>query len=304
MFFSGFFDDYDRSIKNTIVEEKYDLVFSRPLGFIFAKFLSKLRLSPTNISVLGMIIGVSGGTLLYWQNSLVYVSIGGILITIAGIMDSADGQAARLYDKRSEMGKYLDMFNDMLVFISCYVAGVLFFGDQYTVVGIWAIGLISGYVHSLKANIYEYTKGELLHFSLTDSTHRNDSVEYIRENFDRTGIVRACTYPILIDYVKRQNKLKFRSDEVTEVFEKARKHAPEAFKEIYIKYNRKVLTVFAWICGSNITRNSIILTSLFGRLDIYLLANIASYLLFLVAGLYQKKIDKKVLREISSWDLS
>ncbi|MEX2605199.1 MAG: CDP-alcohol phosphatidyltransferase family protein [Gracilimonas sp.] len=300
----GFFDDYERSIKNKTVEEGFDLVFSRPLGFIIAKILSKLHFTPTGISVFGMLIGVTGGTLFYWQDSLLYTAIGGLLVIIAGVFDSADGQAARLYNTHSEMGRYLDMFNDMLVFISCYAAGIFYFADTYTVLGCIAIGLVSGYVHSLKSNIYEYYKGEFLHFSGTDSNQRNDSIDYIKENFDRSTLLRKLTYPVLIDYVRRQNNNKFRDDAVTEIFEDARDHDPIAFKHLYEEKSRNMLAGWAWVCGSNIMRNAIIISCLFGRFDIYAFLNIASYLLFLYVGRLQNKVDQNIVDELKSWDLN
>lgn len=304
MGFAGFYDDFEKSIKNEVVEEKYDLYFSRPLGYILAKFFSKIGFTPTNISILGMIIGVYGGVMLYWQNTLLYTLVGGICITFAGIMDSADGQAARIYGTGSEMGKYLDMVNDTLVFISCYAAALHFFVDDYTILGVWIIGLTAGYAHALKANIYEYSKGELLHFTLTDSTHRFESVEHIKKTFDRSSLLKKMLYPLVIDYVKTQNKFKSRSDETTAIFEQARAHDPEGFKEIYTQYNRKVLTAWAWVCGSNITRNSIIVSSLFGRFDIFAFANIGSLALFKLVGQYQKKIDRQVLEEIKDWEFT
>ncbi|MAL18525.1 MAG: hypothetical protein CL670_12575 [Balneola sp.] len=298
----GFFSNYDNSIKNRVVEEGYDLYFSRPCGFVLAKFFHKLHFTPTNISVLGMLIGVAGGTLLYWQDVLMYTSIGFVLVTFAGLMDSADGQAARLYDQRSEMGKYLDFFNDMLVFISCYLAGALYFADTYTLAGILAIGFASGYVHSIKSNLYEYYKGEFLHFSLTDSKHRNPPVDDIKDNFDRSStLLRRVTYPVLINYVQLQNKIKFRSDEVTEAFERARKKDPQKFKEVYQRHCRKMLAGWAWVCGSNIMRNGILVSSLFGRFDIYLIANIASYGLYLLVGKKQNQVDQRILTEIKDW---
>ena len=298
MFSKGFFSDYEKSIKNRIVEEGYDLYFSRPLGFILAKFFHKLHFTPTNISVLGMLIGVSGGVMLYWQDTLMYTATGFLLVTFAGVMDSADGQAARLYNQHSEMGRYLDFFNDMLVFISCYAAGLHYFVDQYTIAGVWAIGLTSGMVHSIKSNIYEYYKGEFLHFSLSDSKQRNESVEYIKENFDRTStLTRKITYPVLIDYVKKQNKLKFRSDEVTEIFERAREKDPQKFKEIYVRNCRNMLAGWAWICGSNIMRNGLLISSLFGRIDVFVIANIASYGLYLLVGKKQNQVDRRILKE-------
>lgn len=305
MIFKGFFKDYEKSIKNRIVEEGFDLVFSRPLGYILAKFFSKLRFTPTAISVLGMLIGVTGGTLFYWQNSLPLTITGSILVVLSGVFDSADGQAARINNTHSEMGRYLDLFNDMLVFISCYTGGLYYFASTYTVPGIWAIGLTSGAVHSLKSNIYEYYKGEFLHFSGTDSKQRNDSVEYIKANFDRSStLVRKLTYPILISYVKVQNKYKFRDEKVTKIFEEARSRDPEKFKEIYIEECRQMLTAWALVCGSNIMRNAIIVSALFARFDIYAFLNIASYFLFLVIGRFQRRADKRVLNRLESWKLN
>lgn len=302
---TGFFSDYEKSIKNRIVEEKYDLYFSRPAGFVLAKFFHVLGFRPTGISVLGMLIGVTGGILLYWQNQIMYSSIAFVLVTFAGVMDSADGQAARLYDQRSEMGKYLDFFNDLLVFISCYVFGALHFTDVYTLPGTLAIMFAAGYVHSDKSNLYEFYKGELLYFSLTDFTHRNPPPEDIRENFDREStFVRKGTYPILLNYIEHQNKIKFRSDEVTKIFQEAHELHPEKFKEIYTDHSRNVLTAWAWICGSNITRNGILISSLFGRFDLFLFANIASYGLFLLLGRYQNKVDREIIDDIKSWDLT
>ena len=305
MAFTAFFHDYNKSIKNTIVEEKYDLVFSRPLGFVLAKFFHKLGFTPTNISVLGMLIGVTGGVLLYWQDVFLCTSIAFVLVTFAGLMDSADGQAARLYDQHSEMGKYLDFFNDMLVFISCYVAGMHHFVDKYTIAGVWAIGLASGYVHSIKSNLYEYYKGEFLLYSLTTRNHRNPTVEDIQENFDRTStLTRRVTYPILVDYVKRQNKIKFRSDEITTIFDEASEKRPAEFKKIYVEKCRKILAAWAWICGSNITRNGLLVSSLFGRMDIFVIGNIGSYALFYFLGKVQDRTDQKILAEIKDWGLT
>jgi hypothetical protein len=264
-----------------------------------------LRFTPTGISVLGMLIGVTGGVLLYWQDQLLYSAIAFVLVTFAGVMDSADGQAARLYDQRSEMGKYLDFFNDLLVFVSCYLFGALHFTDVYTLPGALALAVASGYVHSNKSNLYEYYKGELLYYSLTDFTHRNPPAEDIRENFDREStFVRRCTYPILLNYVEHQNKIKFRSDEITKIFQEAHELHPEKFKKIYTDHSRKVLTGWAWVCGSNITRNGILISSLFGRFDIFLFANIASYGLFRILGSFQNRVDQNIIDEIKGWGLT
>ncbi|MDX1638573.1 MAG: CDP-alcohol phosphatidyltransferase family protein, partial [Balneolaceae bacterium] len=264
MIFSDFFNDYQQSIKNVNVEEKYDLLFSRPLGFIFAKLLTYLGLPPTGISLLGMFVGVCGGVLLFWQDSLAFTATGSLLLIIAGLLDSADGQAARLTGNHTKLGRYIDGIIDNIVFIAAYTAAIFHFIDIYTVAGCVAIGLASGAVHSIKSCIYEYYKGEFLYYSGTDSSQRNDPIDKLNRDFDRSTFFRKFVHFFVVDYMKKQQRFKFRDDATTEQFEAAYRDNPERFSTRYIEKNKPMLVNWAWVCGSNIMRNSIIIFSLFG----------------------------------------
>lgn len=298
MGFAGFFDDYDKSIKNSDVEEKYDLVFSRPLGFVFAKLLHKLGFTPTGISFLGLIIGVAGGILLFWQNSLTHTATGGFLIIFAGILDSSDGQAARLYNAHTEIGRYLDGIIDNLVFIACYTAAIFAFVDTYTFLGCFVIGALAGASHSIKSCIYEYYKGEFLYYSGCDSSQRNASVEEINTKFDRSTIIRKLVHLVVIDYMRKQKFFKFRDDSVTQKLEYAKRQNGLRLEQIYVKENKPMLSWWAWVGGSNVMRNSIIIFSLFGRFDYFAFLNIASFLVYQLIGKYQNKIDDKILKRV------
>jgi len=107
-----------------------------------------------------------------------------------------------------------------------------------------------------------------------------------------------------VDYVKRQNQHKFRDDATTALFEKARAYKPEEFKDIYIEESRKLLALWAWVCGSNVMRNGLIISSLFGRMDIYVIANIFSYFLFRGVGKLQNRVDQRITTRIQDWDLT
>lgn len=299
MFFSGFFGDYDKSIKNIEVEEKYDLVFSRPLGFIFAKLLHKIGFSPTGISFLGLIIGVSGGILLFWQNSLIHTISGGILITLAGILDSSDGQAARLYNQRSQMGRYLDGVIDNLVFISCYVGGILYFSDVYTFIGCLIIIALAGASHSIKSSIYEYYKAEFLFFFKDDDSQRYSPPEEVDKQFDRSTWTSKIAHYIVSDYMKKQQFFKTRKEETIAKFEQAKDAMGEDFKKLYLKENKPMLNWWAWISGSNVMRNLIIISAVFGHFDYFAFLNIASFLLFIAVGKLQTKSDKRILSQIA-----
>ena len=51
-------------------------------------------------------------------------------------------------------------------------------------------------------------------------------------------------------------------------------------------------------------RNGLIISSLFGRMDIYVIANIFSYFLFLGVGKLQQRVDRRIEERIKDWDLA
>ncbi len=302
MFFSGFFDDYDQSIKNSDIEEKYDLIFSRPLGFIFAKLLHKLGFTPTGISFLGLAIAVIAGILLFWQDSILHTATAGILILLTGVLDSSDGQAARLYNQHSEFGRYLDGLIDSVVFVALYAGGIFHFTGSYTFAGCFFIGAFAGASHSIRSSIYEYYKGEFLYFAENNVSQRNAKIEKITANFDRSTFFKNFVHFFVIDYMKKQQFFKFRSDVIVQKFEVAKKDFGTAFEEIYVQENKPMLTWWAWVGGANVMRNSIIIFSLFGRFDYFAFFSIALFLIYLFVGKLQNRVDQKILLRINSLD--
>ncbi|MBV6645844.1 MAG: CDP-alcohol phosphatidyltransferase family protein, partial [Cyclobacteriaceae bacterium] len=109
------------TIKLIDIEERFDLVFSRFFGLFFAKAALRLRMTPTDVSIASLAVGLMGGGLLYFQESWVITLSGSILITIAGVLDSADGQLARMSGQSTDLGRIIDGLIDNLVFLACYI---------------------------------------------------------------------------------------------------------------------------------------------------------------------------------------
>ena len=75
------------------IEELVDVYFFRRLGFVVARVAAALRLTPTQVTVFGALVGVAGGAMLYDQRLGLYAFA---LLILHGIIDSADGQLARM----------------------------------------------------------------------------------------------------------------------------------------------------------------------------------------------------------------
>jgi len=293
-----FFKDYDKSIKVSVIEEGYDLWFSRPLGYVFAKWLHALKFRPNGISILGMIVGVIGGFLLYWQDNLLYTSIAFILVTLAGILDSSDGQAARMYQQQSEMGRVFDAIMDNLVFIACYVFATFHYLDTYTFLGCFAIGALSGGAHSIKSGVYEYYKALYMYFSGESKSHRSPDLATLKETFVRPTFMLKIVYWLSYDYARKQYTFRFHTGADIKKMDEAYAKDPIQMAKRYHEYQMKMFPLWAWTSGSNLMRNGILISSLFGRFDLYAILNIISIIPYLWVGYKQKACDKAMLAKL------
>lgn len=152
------------SIKLLDIEETFDIYFSRFFGLFFAKAGAQLGLTAMHITFASLAVGVIGGVMLYFQDYTLIIGIACFLITLAGVLDSADGQLARLTGTSSDFGRMVDGTIDNFVFMACYIAGGAYFLNTYGLIAIAALGMAAGYAHSVKSSIYEFYKTEYLEF--------------------------------------------------------------------------------------------------------------------------------------------
>ena len=106
---------------NKSFEGPVDTLINSKLSTRITRVLARTRLTPNHVTIAGIVIGliacafVSGGR--YWP-----AAIGGVLIQVHSILDSCDGELARLRFQFSRLGQWLDNLGDDLVdnlFIIC-----------------------------------------------------------------------------------------------------------------------------------------------------------------------------------------
>ena len=98
-----------------------------------AMMAHKVGLTPNQISGLGVVLGVASG-LVYWQAGSVvtspsiypsYLAIAVVLLLASGYCDALDGTLARLHDKTSVAGGFLDSLLDRYVDAAVYCGLIL-----------------------------------------------------------------------------------------------------------------------------------------------------------------------------------
>lgn len=98
-----------------------DALFNRHISRRITDVLATTRVTPNQVTVVSILVGLLAAGLLlersYWA-----VALGGLAIELQSILDSCDGELARLRFQYSRIGQWLDNVGDDLVdnaFIAC-----------------------------------------------------------------------------------------------------------------------------------------------------------------------------------------
>jgi len=112
--------DLASSLKGTEVEEPIDLYFFRPLGFLISRRLRFTRVTPTHVTAVSIVFGVLSGHLLYYDDP--WLDLLAVLAFVtANLLDSVDGQLARITDQSTRLGRILDGVAGGIMFTSIHL---------------------------------------------------------------------------------------------------------------------------------------------------------------------------------------
>lgn len=264
-------DEFRKSIKSFDTEEKLDLYFYRPLGFLIAKLAMPLGISPTQLTVVGLILGIAAGFFFYHNDSLAALVTASALFVMAGVFDSADGQLARMGGRSTKLGLVLDGICDNVVFASAYIASALtvtyLWGNW-----IWPIAVVAGICHSFQSSMLDYYNREYLVFGAgKQGDYWNPTLaEAWAEEKKATGQERLL-WRFRFSWIWQQSKLSSRTDAEREYWRKlCDGPRAEEFRTLYREHNRLILR--AWrLMGANFHTILILFFVFFRRFDLYLI---------------------------------
>ena len=169
----GLSEPHGLAFKAYEIEELADVYFFRPLGMVLARGALALQLTPTEVTIVAAVTGMTGGALLYDQR----VAIVGFALLIAhAVLDSSDGQLARMTGQTSELGRVLDGVSGYLTHAAIY--GAIVASAFRRGIDAWTIGLAlaAAAANVAHSQMYDYhrsayiacvidgmTRGERLH---------------------------------------------------------------------------------------------------------------------------------------------
>src|SRR5256712_6474654 len=158
----------DLSDKGHAVEEWLDLRFFRPIGIRIARALYPTGISPDQVTLWSILIGLVAGHLFAYRDRWTDL-IGVVLFIVSDIFDSADGQRAGLRGTSTRFGRALDGIGDNVRFINLY------FHLLYRLIhgGWWWPGAVllvafAGLAHTFQSAAVDFVRNAFLRIGVGD----------------------------------------------------------------------------------------------------------------------------------------
>jgi len=237
----------DLSHKGGAVEEWADLHFFRPIGIRIARALLPTGISPDQVTLWSLVIGLVAGHLFAYRDPWTNV-IGFVLFIVSDIFDSSDGQLARLRGTSTRLGRVLDGTSDSLRFINLYfhlIYRLIHAGFWWP--GAFLLGMAAGLAHTYQAAAVDFVRNAFLSIGVGNKGELDLPEDLERPNggtlLERFG---ARVYR---DYVLRQAQLFPRTAKLLRLLRRG--SVSEAFRAEYRARQEVVLPLCAWL-GQNI----------------------------------------------------
>jgi hypothetical protein len=145
----------DLALKSAEIEELTDIYFFRPVGLVVACAGKAVGLTPIGLTMIGTTIGVAGGALLYNERLSL---LGFAILILHSIVDSADGQLARMTNRVTEFGRVLDGLSGYATHVTIFLAigfGLIQCGGHWASL-LWT--LLAAMATAIHAGMYDYNR--------------------------------------------------------------------------------------------------------------------------------------------------
>lgn len=272
------------------VEDPIDLYFFHPLGRCFTKPAAALGVTPTQVTILSMFVGLAGAVMLF---DLRLALLGFALLIFYSILDSTDGQLARMTGQVTPLGRVLDGVIGYAVYAAIYPAialGLLERGENISVL-LWM--LLAAISNIPQAQQYEFFKHQYA-MIVRDGRIEVDDPAHVRRPWMR-GLFRA--------YLAVQKSANARHERVlSRIADRAEAGLVQTEDRVrYQKYFCGTRQGWNWL-GDNLRFGLIGLAAYLQRMELFFFAILLLNLLLLFLWLSQRRADREFLNELQPND--
>jgi len=195
----------ESTLKSRDTEEFIDIYIYRPMGYWWALLFHKIGVTPNQITIASIFIGIASGICFYFTDFWINL-LGVFLLIWANTYDSADGQLARMTNQKSALGRILDGACGDFWFASIYIAIVFRLWPEWNF-WILILALFTGYCHTKQAAMADYYRNIHLLFLKGKNGSELDNSKDLAEKYEliswKNPVMKFFEF-MYLNYTKRQ----------------------------------------------------------------------------------------------------
>ncbi|MGE5314774.1 MAG: CDP-alcohol phosphatidyltransferase family protein [Acidobacteriota bacterium] len=301
---------YKESLKAIEAEEVFDLVIYRPLAFLFVTATYATNLTPNQVSLMAMAVGVTGGVL-FGMGTPAALASGACCYFLSNVLDCADGQIARLKKNGTRIGRIVDGFIDYVVSIAVFLGIALALSSDsargimppfgQSSLGIttassgiwyaWTLTVLAGASTAYQAFHFDLARNNYLKYVYgKGSSLETEICEFEEERTltlkGKKGLGRWIDLLLIAIYL-RYTRLQLKSASS----ESAVNHA-RVTPEDYARHNKMLLRAWSFT-GSTTHITLCVACALAGNLELFLLLTVLLNVLTLALQVLQSRAEKR-----------
>lgn len=284
------FKDYKRSIKHEVFDETLALYILRPIAFIFVKLLYPTSITPNQVSLMTVIVGIMSGYF-FSRGDVVSFVIAGSLYFLSLVLDCVDGMIARLKNNGAPVGRIIDGLSDYIVGILVYIGMGIGFGKglidiKYLPFNYWWFIVIAAISHIFHAISVDYYRTEFMAHGLGKQISTLEEKNKFTAELDKIKHQKNKLFEkiLIVVYLGYSHLQLFKKD-------KQKVYG----RETYYNSNKLLIKLWFWI-GPTASAFIIIISAFLFRPIIFFvftigLANIYMIILWIIQVKTNKKIN-------------
>jgi phosphatidylglycerophosphate synthase len=279
--------EYKSSLKSVEVEEPIDLALHRPLAFVVAKAALRTPLTPNQLTVVSMLLGVLGGASLYLSSAgrffgaplLVGHLAGAALLFWSAVVDCSDGMLARMRRTSSELGRMLDGVADLVTMAAVTFGSVAVIFQLYpgrtSMAAAVVLAALTVYTSQFHTSGYDFYKNVYLRMTVPQN-HEGEDVEHAEERWEKAkerpmSLVMSISYHTYVGYLRGQRKFIGWFDPHAVVRLSSLPAMSPERAEVYRRHHAPLMLVWRSLFGVGSLMFGFVVANAFGRPDLFLL---------------------------------
>lgn len=283
------FQEYKNSLKKIEVEEFFDLYFYRPLGFILVKGVYNTDITPNQLTLISMILGILGGICYSFGDYKAFMA-GAILYLLYDVFDCSDGQLARLKNNGTAVGRILDGIADYVVSIALYVGlGFGLTNNSSNPLMVWILVIAAAISNATHSGLLDYYRNRYLDYVLNRASILDEELKIFKNEFEYLKKTKGkySDKVIIWIYLKYSAIQQLATNSGTN----KGKVKPRISAEEYARHNKSLIKFWTFL-GPTTQWTFLIITSFLNRIDIYLLGIVVvGNILAIILYILQYKTD-------------